>query len=189
MRLVEEELIRSIRENEICIIVGETGSGKSTQIPQMVLDSGIVQGSSDSENMIVVTQPRRLAARALATRVAKERNVNLGQEVGYKCRFENISSDDTRLLYATDGILMNEATTDPFLNKYGMVIVDEAHERSLATDMLLILLNRISKRSERNNKLRIIVMSATLEAEKFAKFFNGAKIFAIEGRSYPTQVS
>lgn len=191
---MQDELIKHVRDNEVCIIIGETGSGKSTQIPQMILDSNIITGNNCddhdvNEKMIVVTQPRRLAARALASRVAYERKTNVGEEVGFKFRFENQSNFKTRILYATDGILMNEAATDPFLKRYGMVIVDEAHERSLSTDMVLTLLKILMKKNkERRHPLRIIIMSATMDADKFSKFFDDAKIFAIEGRSYETKV-
>uniref|UniRef100_A0AC34Q076 ATP-dependent RNA helicase DHX33 n=1 Tax=Panagrolaimus sp. JU765 TaxID=591449 RepID=A0AC34Q076_9BILA len=195
VKLVEKQLIRCIRENQICIIVGETGSGKSTQIPQIVLDAGMVAQTSSGENenekedMIVVTQPRRLAAKALAHRVAFERKTQVGQEVGYRFRFENLTSKKTRIVYATDGILMNEAISDPFLKKYGMIIIDEAHERSLSTDMLMSLLQiLLRKPSGRTAPMKVIVMSATMEADKFSKFFDNAKIFAVEGRSYETKL-
>ena len=180
-----------IKENDVCIIIGETGSGKSTQIPQICLDAGLHRCSkTGKEQKIVVTQPRRIAASALAKRVAAERNSKVGNEIGFKYRFENTTSADTRIVYATDGILLNDAMHDPFLPDYSLVIIDEAHERAVHTDMLLMFLHIIKKKNEtlaRASKLRIVIMSATVEAEKFSRYFNDAKIFAIEGRTYETK--
>uniref|UniRef100_A0A914YWZ1 RNA helicase n=1 Tax=Panagrolaimus superbus TaxID=310955 RepID=A0A914YWZ1_9BILA len=192
VRLVEDEVLKVIKENEVCIIIGETGSGKSTQIPQICLDAGLHKcPTTGVEKKIIVTQPRRIAASALAKRVASERNVKTGTEVGFKFRFENVTSNETKLIYATDGILLADAMKDPFLTDYSMVIIDEAHERGLSSDTLLMILKILNRKKEKIGNelsLRIVIMSATVEAEKFSKFFNNAKIFAIEGRTYETKL-
>uniref|UniRef100_A0AC35EYD7 RNA helicase n=1 Tax=Panagrolaimus sp. PS1159 TaxID=55785 RepID=A0AC35EYD7_9BILA len=200
VRLVEDEVLKVIKENEVCILIGETGSGKSTQIPQICLDASLHRCEKTGvEKKIIVTQPRRIAASALAKRVSSERQVKCGTEVGFKFRFENNTTDETKIIYATDGIVLTDAMKDPLLSDYSMVIIDEAHERTVQTDTLLMILHILNKKREAIGKkekelggkeasLRIVIMSATVEAEKFSKYFNNAKIFAIEGRTYETKL-
>jgi HrpA-like RNA helicase len=161
-----QEIVNSVKSNQVTIIVGETGSGKSTQIPQILLDHQLV----GSGKCIVCTQPRRVAAVTIAQKVASERNGPVGGEVGYSIRFEDKSSPVTRIKYSTDGVLLREFMSDPVVTKYDIVILDEAHERSLQTDILMGLLKQIQLNKSRDD-LKIIVMSATLQVELFANFF------------------
>ncbi|KAJ1287791.1 hypothetical protein BS78_02G037600 [Paspalum vaginatum] len=172
-----EEFLRALRDNQTLVIVGETGCGKTTQIPQFVLES------EDLGNRPVVacTQPWRLAATSVARRVAEEMDATIGEEVGYSVRFEHCCSRKTVLKYLTDGMLLREAMSDPLLEKYKVIILDEAHERTLATDVLCGLLKEVLK--ERPD-LKLVVMSATLEAEKFQGHFNGAPLMKVPGRLY-----
>ena len=147
----KDNILKLIEENQILIIQGETGSGKTTQIPQFLLSAGYNKG-------IAVTQPRRVAAMSVARRVAEELDVELGDEIGYTIRFEDKSSQKTLIKYVTDGMLLREAIADPLLKRYCVIIIDEAHERTLATDILFGFLKEIlPKRPE----LKMIVMSAT----------------------------
>lgn len=153
----KDKIVEAVRENQVVVLQGDTGSGKTTQVPQFLLESGIV-GS------IACTQPRRVAAMSVAARVAKEMDVELGQEVGYTIRFEDRSGPQTRLKYLTDGMLLRESMIDPLLKRYQIIALDEAHERTLATDVLFGLLKEVlGKRKD----LKIVVMSATLNAERF----------------------
>ncbi|KAK7028817.1 Salivary acidic proline-rich phosphoprotein 1/2 [Paramarasmius palmivorus] len=192
----KQALINEFKENDVTVLLGETGSGKTTQVPQYLLESGLAKAG-----MIAVTQPRRVAATSLATRVAAEQNVKLGNLVGYSVRFDERSSGDTRIKYMTDGMIVREMMGDPLLSKYSIVIVDEAHERSLRTDLLIANLKTIQakrngvvegngkgKEKERENPLKIIIMSATLDAEKFANFFPGAKTIYVQGRQHPVTI-
>jgi HrpA-like RNA helicase len=161
---------------------------------KICLDAGLHRCEKTGvEKKIIVTQPRRIAASALAKRVSSERQVKCGTEVGFKFRFENNTNDETKIIYATDGIVLTDAMKDPLLSDYSMVIIDEAHERTVQTDTLLMILHILNKKREAIGKeasasLRIVIMSATVEAEKFSTYFNNAKIFAIEGRTYETKV-
>ncbi|KAJ1932347.1 putative pre-mRNA-splicing factor ATP-dependent RNA helicase DEAH6, partial [Linderina pennispora] len=137
-----EALVREIRRNQTVVIVGETGSGKTTQIPQYLLESGF---SKFGKTMIAVTQPRRVAATSIARRVAEEVGTPLGARVGYTIRFEDCTSERTQLKYCTDGLLLREILSDPLLKKYSVVILDEAHERTLRTDILLGMLKDIQR--------------------------------------------
>ena len=164
-----------IDNNQCLVLVGETGSGKTTQIPQFVLDFMI---SKNKSTMVCCTQPRRVAAMSVAQRVADEMDVVLGQHVGYSIRFEDMTDSTTLLKYMTDGMLLREAMTDPFLSRYSCVILDEAHERTLATDILMGLLKGvISKRKD----LKLVVMSATLDAGKFQAYFGNAPLLSVPG--------
>ncbi|PAV67914.1 hypothetical protein WR25_21939 isoform A [Diploscapter pachys] len=173
------------------IVVGETGCGKSTQVPQFLLEAG---WASDGR-MIGVTQPRRVAVVTLATRVAEEKDVILGQDVGYTVRFDDVTDDETKIKFMTDGILLREFLTDPLLSKYSILMIDEAHERSCNTDILLGLLRKVM---HVRNDLRIIVSSATLDAELFKDFFelnetsnpdrDTAIILSVEGRTHPVAI-
>lgn len=151
------------------IVLGETGSGKSTQIPQYFAEAGWAEGG----RMIACTQPRRIAAQTVAARVAEEMGVPVGAEVGYCIRFEEVTTPGvTRIKYLTDGVLLREMMADPLLSSYSVIMVDEAHERSIATDMLLGLLKKIQRRRP---ELRLIIASATLDAESFFNFFDSRK--------------
>lgn len=174
------------------VIIGETGCGKSTQIPQYLLESG--WGAEG--HVIGVTQPRRVAAVTVATRVAEERGSILGDEVGYLIRFDNSCDEDkTRVKFMTDGMMIREIMKDPLLRKYSIILLDEAHERSLNTDIILGLLRKIQKKRK---DLKLIVASATLDAEEMRDFFNAndtddpdkdtASILTIEGREYPVDI-
>uniref|UniRef100_A0A7E4VNH0 RNA helicase n=1 Tax=Panagrellus redivivus TaxID=6233 RepID=A0A7E4VNH0_PANRE len=182
VREVAKEVLKVVQENPVSIIIGETGSGKSTQIPQILLDH------LPSCSKIAVTQPRRFAARALAQRIADERDQTLGGEIGYAFRFERVTDPTTKITFMTDGILLNEALKDPFLEEYDVIIVDEAHERALHTDMLLMMLKLVLRgKKKRERELRVIVMSATLDPGKFSKFFE-APVYYISGRSFSTSL-
>lgn len=177
-----DEFLKTFQSTQIMVFVGETGSGKTTQIPQYVCydDFPHVEGK-----MVACTQPRRVAAMSVAQRVADEMDVKLGQEVGYSIRFEDNTSSNTMLKYMTDGMLLREAMTDPQLSRYSCIILDEAHERTLATDILMGLIKEVA---ERRPDLKIIVMSATLDAQKFQKYFNDAPLVAVPGRTHPVEI-
>ncbi|KAF8981526.1 putative ATP-dependent RNA helicase dhr2 [Entomortierella lignicola] len=184
-------IIKEVKENPCVVIVGETGSGKTTQIPQYLLESGLA-----AHGTIAITQPRRVAAINLAKRVAEEVGTPIGQKVGYSIRFDDSSSKDSLIKYMTDGIMLRELLSDRLLLKYSVVILDEAHERTLRTDILFGMVKSIQKqRQELINKgrkdvqpLRIVIMSATLNAEKFSEYFYNAKIMYISGRMYPVKI-
>jgi len=170
-----------LEAHQTVILVGETGSGKTTQIAQFIADIGYCK----SGRKIVCTQPRRVAAMSVARRVAEEMDVNLGEEVGYSIRFEDCCGPKTLIKFATDGMLLREAMTDPALSQYSVVILDEAHERTLATDILFGLLKEIMlKRPD----LKVVVMSATLEAEKFQDYFLEAPLIKVPGRLHPVEI-
>lgn len=177
-----EDLLRAIRENQILIIVGETGSGKTTQLPQYLVEDGY---TDSGKLQIAVTQPRRVAATSVAARVADEMNVILGDEVGFSIRFEDKTNDKTVLKYMTDGMLLREVLVDPELKKYSCIMIDEAHERTLATDILLGLLKDILLHRK---DLKLLISSATMNAAKFSHFFNGCPIFNVPGRRYPVDI-
>lgn len=164
------------------VFCGETGSGKTTQVPQFVLfdDMPHLNGK-----MVACTQPRRVAAMSVAQRVADEMDVTLGEEVGYSIRFENKTSPNTMLKYMTDGMLLREAMNDHNLSAYSTIILDEAHERTMATDILMGLLKEVAGRRP---DLKIVIMSATLDARKFTKYFNDAPFLAVPGRTHPVEM-
>ena len=172
-----EDIKKSIDENQVIIICGSTGSGKTTQLPKIALDLG--QGRF---GRIACTQPRRLAATAMAKRVASELDVECGEEVGYHVRFNRRITDKTVIKFMTDGILLSETQRDPDLLQYDTIIVDEAHERSLNIDFILGYLKQLK---QRRPELKIIISSATLDAENFSQFFDEAPILTIEGRTFP----
>lgn len=177
-----DEFLKLYQKNQIMVLVGETGSGKTTQITQFVLFDEMPHLTN---TQIACTQPRRVAAMSVAQRVAQEMDVNLGEEVGYSIRFENRTSNKTILKYMTDGMLLREAMEDHDLKRYSCIILDEAHERTLATDILMGLLKEIIKR---RSDLKIIIMSATLDAEKFQKYFNNSPLLAVPGRTHPVEI-
>jgi ATP-dependent helicase HrpA len=171
---------KTIMQNQVTILCGETGSGKTTQLPKICLDIGLgIRGK------IGHTQPRRLAARAVSQRIAEELNTELGNEVGYKVRFSDKSNDKSYIKLMTDGILLAECNHDPFLNQYDTIIIDEAHERSLNIDFLLGYLRRLIKKRK---DLKIIITSATIDPDRFAKHFNNAPVINVSGRTYPVEV-
>lgn len=178
---VQKELLDTIAKNQVVVITGDTGSGKSTQLAQLLDGSGAYTGRGRA---IVVTQPRRIGAVSLARRVAQEMGTRVGDCVGYTIRFDDQTSERTRIKYATDGIVLRECLQDSVLDRYSVVILDEAHERSLQTDILFGLVRGISAR---RNDIKIIVMSATLDTKKFTTYF-GCPSFHIPGRCYPVQV-
>ncbi|CEP08311.1 hypothetical protein [Parasitella parasitica] len=185
-----DAIIQCLKENDTVIVMGETGSGKTTQIPQFLVEAGL---ASKDMGGVAVTQPRRVAAVNLAKRVAEETMTRLGSKVGYTVRFDDTSSPQTIIKYLTDGMLLREILSDELLLRYKVIVLDEAHERTLRTDMLFGMIKKIQKiRLEKHAEggesiqpLKIVIMSATLDAEKFSEFFNNAKILYVSGRLYP----
>ncbi len=175
-----EEIQRLIHDHQVIVVAGETGSGKTTQLPKMCLALGFgVKG------LIGHTQPRRIAARTVASRIAEELNVPLGELVGYKVRFKDQINENTQIKLMTDGILLAEIQSDPFLNQYEVLIIDEAHERSLNNDFILgYLKNLLKKRRD----LKVIITSATIDVARFAKHFDNAPIIEVSGRTFPVEV-
>uniref|UniRef100_A0A3Q3NK15 Pre-mRNA-splicing factor ATP-dependent RNA helicase PRP16 n=1 Tax=Labrus bergylta TaxID=56723 RepID=A0A3Q3NK15_9LABR len=177
---VRQQLLNIIRDNSIVIVVGETGSGKTTQLTQYLHEDGYT-----SYGMVGCTQPRRVAAMSVAKRVSEEIGTNLGEEVGYAIRFEDCTSEKTLIKYMTDGILLRESLRESDLDHYSAVIMDEAHERSLNTDVLFGLLREVVAR---RTDLKLIVTSATMDSDKFAAFFGNVPIFHIPGRTFPVDI-
>lgn len=177
-----QEFLDKYHSTQILVFVGETGSGKTTQIPQYVVYDELPKVTG---KLVACTQPRRVAATSVAQRVANEMDVPLGDEVGYSVRFDDCSSSKTMLKYMTDGMLLREAMHDHDMSRYSCIILDEAHERTLATDILMALLKQIASRRA---DLKIIVMSATLDAQKFQKYFNDAPLLAVPGRTFPVEI-
>ncbi|MDG2091347.1 MAG: ATP-dependent RNA helicase HrpA [Gammaproteobacteria bacterium] len=174
------EIKEAIEQNQVLIIGGETGSGKTTQLPKICLDMG-----RGRKAQIAHTQPRRLAARSVCQRIAEELQVEVGKEVGYQVRFNNLSNDQTCIKLMTDGILLAEIQQDPLLKKYDTVIIDEAHERSLNIDFLLgYLKNLLPQRPD----LKLLITSATIDLDKFSAHFNKAPIIEVSGRTYPVDI-
>ncbi len=170
----------AIEEHQVVVVAGETGSGKTTQLPKICLDLG--RGAA---GLVGHTQPRRIAARSVATRIAEELNTELGQAVGYKVRFTERAGENSFIKLMTDGILLAEIQSDPLLERYDTIIIDEAHERSLNIDFLLGYLRQLlPKRPD----LKLIITSATINTESFATFFNGAPVIEVSGRTYPVEV-
>eukprot|EP01134_Creolimax_fragrantissima_P004513 CFRG4513T1 len=176
-----EDFVQAVRDHQVLIIVGETGSGKTTQLPQYLYEEGFC----DEGKTIGCTQPRRVAAMSVAARVADEMDVKLGHEVGYSIRFEDCTTEKTKLKYMTDGMLLREFMSEPDLGSYSVMMIDEAHERTLHTDILFGLIKDIARFRP---DIRILVSSATLQAEKFSEYFDDAPIFNIPGRRFPVDV-
>ena len=175
-----DEIAKAIANNQVVIVCGETGSGKTTQLPKICLELG--RGVA---GLIGHTQPRRIAARSVASRIAQELNSPLGEVVGYKVRFNDKITDGSYVKLMTDGILLAETQGDKFLNAYDTIIIDEAHERSLNIDFLLGYLKQLlPKRPD----LKVIVTSATIDAERFSSHFNGAPVIEVSGRTYPVEI-
>jgi ATP-dependent helicase HrpA len=175
-----ERIVELIRAHPVVVIAGETGSGKTTQLPKLCLAAG--RGAA---GMIGCTQPRRIAARAVARRVAEELQVPLGGVVGYQVRFTENVGEQTAVKFMTDGILLAEIQSDRWLSRYDTLIIDEAHERSLNIDFLLGYLKQLL---EKRRDLKVIVTSATIDTERFAAHFGGAPVVNVEGRGYPVEV-
>ena len=174
------EIEKLLSEHQVIVVAGETGSGKTTQLPKMCLELGL-----GNLGTIGHTQPRRIAARSVAARIAEELQTELGDLVGYKVRFNDQISDNTQIKLMTDGILLAEIQTDRFLNQYSCLIIDEAHERSLNNDFILGYLKQLLPRRP---DLKVIITSATIDVERFSKHFNNAPIIEVSGRTYPVEV-
>ncbi len=175
-----EEIVAALRAHQVLIVAGETGSGKTTQLPKMCLDAGLAE-----RGKIGCTQPRRVAAMSVSRRVAEELGVTWGREVGCKMRFADDTGRDTRVKFMTDGILLAEIQSDPMLRAYSTLILDEAHERSLNIDFLLGYLQGLLKK---RGDLKLVVTSATIDTEAFSRAFGGAPIIEVSGRLYPVDV-
>ncbi|KAJ3218005.1 hypothetical protein HDU67_006905 [Dinochytrium kinnereticum] len=176
-----EDLLEAVKEYQVLIIVGETGSGKTTQIPQYLHEAGYTSGN----RKVGCTQPRRVAAMSVATRVAEEMGTKVGADVGYSIRFEDCTSEKTVVKFMTDGMLLREFLTEPDLSSYSCLMIDEAHERTLHTDILFGLVKDIARYRK---DLKLLISSATMDAEKFSKYFDDAPIFNIKGRKFPVTV-
>ena len=177
-----DEIIQAVHDHQVLIIVGATGSGKTTQIPQYLYEAGFSKGGK----IIGCTQPRRVAAMSVAARVSEEMGTRLGNEVGYTIRFEDVTTPGkTVVKYMTDGMLLRQILSEPGLDSYSVMMIDEAHERNLATDILIGLLKDISRW---RTDLKILISSATLDAQKFSEFFDDAPIFNVPGRKYPVNI-
>ena len=174
------EIEKLLSEHQVIVVAGETGSGKTTQLPKMCLELGL-----GNLGTIGHTQPRRIAARSVAARIAEELQTEIGDLVGYKVRFNDQISDNTQIKLMTDGILLAEIQTDRFLNQYSCLIIDEAHERSLNNDFILGYLKQLLPRRP---DLKVIITSATIDVERFSKHFNNAPIIEVSGRTYPVEV-
>ncbi|KAK5149325.1 hypothetical protein LTR04_007200 [Oleoguttula sp. CCFEE 6159] len=176
-----DAILEAVANYQVLIIVGETGSGKTTQLPQYLHEAGYTKGGMK----VGCTQPRRVAAMSVATRVAEEMGVKLGNEVGYAIRFEDNTTDKTVLKYMTDGMLLREFLTEPDLAGYSALMIDEAHERTLHTDILFGLVKDIARARP---DLKLLISSATMDAQKFSRYFDDAPIFNIPGRRYPVEM-
>ncbi|XP_031402442.1 pre-mRNA-splicing factor ATP-dependent RNA helicase DEAH7-like [Punica granatum] len=174
---VRDELLQVIRENQVVVVVGETGSGKTTQLTQYLHEDGYTVNG-----IVGCTQPRRVAAMSVAKRVSEEMGTDLGDKVGYAIRFEDVTGPETIIKYMTDGVLLRETLKDDDLDKYRVIVMDEAHERSLSTDVLFGILKKVVAR---RRDFKLIVTSATLNAQKFSNFFGSVPIFHIPGRTFP----
>lgn len=176
-----ERFLEALKEYQILVIVGETGSGKTTQLPQYLHEAGYTKGGLK----VGCTQPRRVAAMSVAARVADEMGVKVGKEVGYSIRFEDNTSDKTILKYMTDGMLLREFMTEPDLGGYSALMIDEAHERTVHTDILLALVKDLARERP---EMKLLISSATMNASKFAEYFDDAPVFNIPGRRYPVDI-
>lgn len=181
------KLLELIKNNKTLIIMGETGSGKTTQIPQYINSARLQENGR-----IAITQPRRVAAISVALRVAQEygNGLSVGDVVGYSVRFEDVTSNRTRIKYLTDGMLLREAMNDELLSEYTVVILDEAHERTIHTDVLFGIVKKAQKVRQQKNlaPLKILIMSATMDVDHFSKYFNNCQAVYLEGRTYPVNV-
>ncbi|XP_054899962.1 ATP-dependent RNA helicase DHX33 [Poeciliopsis prolifica] len=178
-------LVNELRQLHNAIVIGETGSGKTTQIPQYLFEAGIGR-----QGLIAVTQPRRVAAISLAARVSEEKRTQIGKLVGYTVRFEDVTSPETKVKFMTDGMLLREAIGDPMLLRYTVVVLDEAHERTVHTDVLFGVVKSAQRRRRELNKipLKVIIMSATMDVDLFSEYFNKSPVLYLEGRQHPIQI-
>lgn len=179
---LRDEILKAVYELQMLVVIGETGSGKTTQIPQYLAEAGYAE---TSKRIIACTQPRRVAATSVAKRVAEEFGCRIGQEVGYSIRFEDCTSPDTILKYMTDGMLLRECLIDPYLSHYSVIMLDEAHERTIHTDVLMGLLKTACTHRP---DLKLIVTSATLDAAKFSEYFNKCPIVTVPGRTHEVEI-
>jgi len=180
-----DDILAALQKHRVLILCGETGSGKTTQIPKMCLEARLGLEAARPGRLIGCTQPRRIAARSVAARIAQELGSELGGRVGYKVRFTDTVRHDTAIKVMTDGILLAESQGDPLLSRYDTIIIDEAHERSLNIDFLLgYLKTLVEKRSD----LRVVITSATIDAERFSKHFDDAPVIEVSGRTYPVEI-
>eukprot|EP00898_Chlorokybus_atmophyticus_P004046 jgi/Chlat1/4642/Chrsp3S05597 len=177
---LRDQLVQAVHDNQVLVVIGETGSGKTTQMTQYLAEAGYT-----TRGKIGCTQPRRVAAMSVAKRVAEEFGCRLGEEVGYAIRFEDCTSPETVIKYMTDGMLLRECLLDDQLSQYSVIILDEAHERTINTDVMFGLLKDVVKNRK---ELKLIVTSATLDAEKFASYFFNCPIFTIPGRTFPVEI-
>jgi HrpA-like RNA helicase len=177
-----EEILDAIKKHQVVVVTSPTGTGKTTQVPHMILDSGLA-----GNKRVGVTQPRRIAATSVASFVAKQRETELGNQVGYKIRFDDHTTPATDLKFMTDGVLLMEAQTDPELNQYGVIIIDEAHERSQNIDFAMGLLKKLLQ-GARADDLRVVIMSATIQPEFFSEFFDGAPVISATAPMFPVEV-
>ena len=182
VHVYRQQLLDALEQFQILIVIGETGSGKTTQIPQYLYEAGY---SGNGKKKIGCTQPRRVAAMSVAARVAEEMGVKLGYEVGYSIRFEDCTTDKTVIKYMTDGMLLREFLNEPDLKSYSCLVIDEAHERTLHTDILFALVKDITRFRP---DLKVLISSATMDAEKFSRYFDDAPLFNIPGRRFPVEV-
>ncbi len=180
-----DDILAALQKNRVLILCGETGSGKTTQIPKMCLEARLGSESARPGKLIGCTQPRRIAARSVAARIAQELGSELGGLVGYKVRFTDKVREDTAIKVMTDGILLAESQGDPLLSRYDTIIIDEAHERSLNIDFLLGYLKTLV---EKRRDLRVVITSATIDAERFSQHFDGAPVIEVSGRTYPVEI-
>lgn len=175
----KKQFLQAVKEHQVLVVVGETGSGKTTQLTQYLAEAGFA-----NDGIIGCTQPRRVAAMSVAKRVAEEVGCKLGEEVGYTIRFEDCTSPATKIKYMTDGMLQREVLMDPDMKRYSVIMLDEAHERTISTDVLFALLKKTMKRRP---DFKVIVTSATLDADKFSVYFNSCPIFKIPGRTFDVE--
>lgn len=180
---MQSEITRLVTENKYVVLEGETGSGKTTQVPQFLVEAF---KCCDTKRMIACTQPRRVAAMSVAQRVAQEMDVPLGKQVGYSVRFDDSTTAGVTLLkYLTDGMLLREAMTDPLLSRYAAIVIDEAHERTLSTDILMGLLREIC---EKRKDLHVLIMSATMDAKRFCGYLDNCPSVSVPGRKFPVEI-
>lgn len=194
---MRKNIIQTVFNNDCCIFLGETGCGKTTQIPRFLYEAREKKlknmnnkKSQRHRNLICCTQPRRVAAISVAERVASEINQKCGELVGYSVRFDEAISRRTKIKYMTDGMLLREALLDPYLRQYSIIILDEAHERTLHTDLLFGIVKQASnyRKKSKKNPLHVLVMSATMNVDLFSTYFNQAPVLYLQGRQYPIDV-
>jgi ATP-dependent RNA helicase DHX33 len=194
---MRKKIVQTVFNNDCCIFLGETGCGKTTQIPRFLYEAREKKFKNipnkkpqRHRNLICCTQPRRVAAISVAERVASEVNQKCGELVGYSVRFDEAISRQTKIKYMTDGMLLREALLDPYLRQYSIIILDEAHERTLHTDLLFGIVKQALeyRKKLKKNLLHVLVMSATMNVDLFSNYFNQAPVLYLQGRQYPIDV-